>query len=144
MQHQYKYIHHGIGYNYRLSNINAALGCAQLEKLKKIISSQRKLFTKYNKVFNNLENIEILREPKNSQSNYWLQTIVLDKKKSSEKNIILRELHKAKIFSRPAWKLISELKPYKNCLKMDLAGAKEIYNRIINIPSSQEIYLKKI
>jgi len=144
LSHKWEYIHDETGFNFRMPNINAALGLAQLERIDLFIKAKRKLFKKYYTELKNIKEISLFEESTNSKSNYWLQTIVLDKKSSSKKNIILRKLHKAKIFSRPAWKLISELKPYKNCSKMDLSGAKEIYNRIINIPSSQEIYLKKI
>ena len=84
-----------------------------------------------------------MKEPKESKSNYWLQTIILDKSEASLKNKLLSNLHKEKIFSRPVWKLISELKPYKNCQKMNLSGSKEIYKRAINIPSSSDLVLKK-
>ena len=141
IKHQYKYIHQGIGYNYRLPNINAALGCAQLEKLKKIISSQRKLFAKYNKVFNNLESIEILREPKNSQSNYWLQTLVLKNKNKYHINSILRYINDRGYQIRPVWDLISEMKYYKKFPKMNLDKSKNIRASLINLPSSPEILI---
>jgi len=144
LKHKWEYIHDETGFNFRMPNLNAALGVAQLEKINLFIKAKRKLFHEYNSEFNKVKGITLYKESKDSKSNYWLQTIILDKNVSSQKNRILRELHKVKIFSRPAWKLISELKPYKNCSKMNLSGAREIYDRTINIPSSPDILLKKI
>ena len=108
------------------------------------LKAKRTLFKKYYNVFNKIKGISIYRESKNANSNYWLQTLILDKNKSILKNKILKESHKKLIFTRPVWKLISDLKPYKKSQKMNLSGAKEIYNRIINIPSSQSLILKKM
>jgi len=144
LKHKWEYIHDEVGFNFRMPNINAALGLAQLERINLFIKAKRKLFQKYSTELKNIKGVTLYKESKKSKSNYWLQTIILDKNKSSQKNQILKELHKVKIFSRPAWKLISELKPYKHCSKMNLSGAREIYDRIINIPSSQDICLKKI
>ena len=93
-------------------------------------------------IFEKEKDISVFKQPDNSNSNYWLQTLVLKKKNIKLKNEILKELHKNSIRARPAWKLISELKPYKKYQKMNLSGSKKIYNSIINIPSSQSLILK--
>ena len=100
------------------------------------------MFKKYLNVFNNVKGISLYKEPKNASSNYWLQTLILNKNNSSLKNKILKESHKKLIYIRPVWKLISELKPYKKNQKMNLSGAREIYNKTINIPSIQSLILK--
>ena len=142
LKHKWEYIHDEIGYNFRMPNLNAALGLAQFEKIHTFLKAKRTLFKKYYNVFNKIKGISLYRESKNANSNYWLQTLILDKNKSTLKNKILKESHKKLIFARPVWKLISDLKPYKKSQKMNLSGAKEIYNRIINIPSSQSLILK--
>jgi len=142
LKHKWEYIHDEIGYNFRMPNLNAALGLAQFEKIHVFLKAKRVLFKKYLNVFNNVKGISLYKEPKNASSNYWLQTLILNKNNSSLKNKILKESHKKLIYIRPVWKLISELKPYKKKQKMNLSGAKEIYNRIINIPSSQSLILK--
>ena len=142
LKHKWEYIHDEIGYNFRMPNLNAALGLAQFEKIHTFLKAERTLFKKYYNVFNKIKGISLYRESKNANSNYWLQTLILDKNKSILKNKILKESHKKLIFVRPVWKLISDLKPYKKSQKMNLSGAKEIYNRIINIPSSQSLILK--
>ncbi len=143
INHKYKYIHQGVGYNYRLSNLNAAVGCAQLEKLNIIVYSQRELFKKYKKVFKHYENIEVLSEPKNCRSNYWLQSIVLKKDNKSNINTILKYINERGYQIRPAWDLISEMKYYKKFPKMNLNNSKEIRSSLINLPSSPEISIKK-
>tara|TARA_B100001027_G_C16255113_1_gene326490 strand:- start:411 stop:1589 length:1179 start_codon:yes stop_codon:yes gene_type:complete len=142
-KHKWEYLHDGVGYNLRMSNINAALGLAQLENLKKFIKFKKNLYKKYNKAFKSFKEIRIFKEPKNSNSNYWLQTLILDKKYSHLKDKILKETNKNFIFTRPAWKLISDSIPYKKSQKMLLPVAKEIYNRVINLPSSKKIVRNK-
>ncbi len=142
-KHEWEYLHDGIGYNLRMSNVNAALGLAQLENLKKFIKFKKKLYNKYNQAFKSFKEIRIFKEPKNSKSNYWLQTLILDKKYSYLRDKILKETNKNYIFTRPAWKLISESIPYKKNQKMLLPVAKEIYNRVINLPSSEKIIRNK-
>jgi len=142
LKHQWEYNHDEIGYNFRLPNLNAALGLAQLEKMHIFLKAKRHLFKLYNKKIKNIKGVSLFKEAKNTLSNYWLQALVLDKNKSSFKNEIIKLNHKKLIFSRPVWKLISNLKPHKKWPKMNLSGAQEIYKRTINIPSGQNLILK--
>ena len=142
LKHKWEYIHDEIGYNYRMPNINAALGLAQIQNIKTFLKAKRILFKKYFKAFHNITGVTLYKEPKYASSNYWLQTLILDKRNINLKNKILKEAHKRSIHARPAWKLISELKPYKKTQKMNLSGSKEIYRKIINLPSSQSLVLK--
>ena len=132
LKHKWEYIHDEVGYNFRMPSINAALGLAQLLKLRTFLKAKRKIFYKYMKVLKDINGISLFKEPKNAKSNYWLQTLILDKKNSKFKNKILKEFHKKKVFSRPTWQLISDLKPYRNNQKMDLSIARDIYKRSIN------------
>ena len=141
VKHAFKYLHHGLGYNYRLANLNAAIGCAQIEKLKKIINSHRKLFKIYKKVFSGINGIEILGEPKKCFSNFWLQTLILKKNKKVSINKLLEYLNKKGYQVRPTWDLISDMKFYKNFPKMNLSQSKEIRATIINLPSSPELII---
>ena len=127
LKHKWEYDHDEVGYNFRMPSINAALGLAQLKKINFFLKAKRKLYQIYLKNFTNIDGVKLFQEPLKSKSNYWLQTIVLDKNKMKKKNKILKTLHENKIFCRPVWKLISDLKPYKNCPKMNLSGSKEIY-----------------
>lgn len=143
VNHKWEYIHNQIGYNLRMPSLNAALGLAQIENLDKFINAKRMLFKKYLESFKNIKDISLFKEPINCKSNYWLQTIILSKKKSFLKKEILKQGFNSKIYLRPVWKLISELKPYKFYPKMDLTGAKNIAKILINLPSSQSLILKK-
>ena len=139
--HKWEYIHDEIGFNFRMPNINAALGIAQLEKIKVFLKAKRKILSIYSKVFEKIDGVELYKEPKFSKSNYWLQTLVLNKKNSKIKNIILKKLYQNKIYARPVWKLISELKPYKNCESRSFRS-EDIYKRTINLQIGQGLVLK--
>ena len=143
VKHKWEYIHNQVGYNLRMPSLNAALGLAQIENLNKFIKAKKILFKKYLESFRNIKDVSLFKEPINCKSNYWLQTLVLSKKKSFLKEKILKKSFNSKIYLRPAWKLISELKPYRFYPKMDLTGAKNIRKRVINLPSSQSLILKK-
>ena len=139
VNHKWEYIHDKIGYNLRLPSLNAALGIAQMKKINKFLRSKRKLFLEYSKIFKNIDGVKIFKEKKNSRSNYWLQTLIFEKNFNHIKNKLIKAGYQKKIYMRPVWRLISELKPYRNYQKMDLSGAKSIYKNAINLPSSQKL-----
>lgn len=141
---KWEFIHDEVGYNYRLPSINAALGIAQIKKIKGFLKSKRELFLSYSKIFKKIEGVQLYSEKKYSKSNYWLQTLILKKKYSHLKNKLIKAGYKRKIYMRPVWKLISELKPYKKHQKMNLSGAKNIYQTVISLPSSQSLIRKFI
>ncbi len=136
LPHAYEYFHDELGYNYRMPNINAALGCAQLEKMDEFLSKKRKLFAKYQAAFENCEAAAIFSEPQNCQSNYWLQTLVLAPNFKKYRDEILQNTNAEKIMTRPIWQPMHHLPYLKTCPKMDLSCAEEMFSRIINIPSS--------
>jgi len=136
LPHRWEYVHDQIGYNFRMPNLNAALGCAQLEKLNNFIQSKRRLFNIYKEAFKDIPKLRLLQEPKKCKSNYWLQTIILDKEILSQRDIILKATNDSNFMTRPAWKLIHQLKPYKNCPRAPLPVAESLVKRIINLPSS--------
>ena len=137
--HKWEFKHDQVGFNYRMPNINAALGCAQLEDLPQKLLLKRELFTKYKKAFKNLAEIELFQEPKNCKSNYWLQTLILEENESENLQKILESTNKSQIMTRPSWVLLNELKPFLDCPSMDLVAAKSLSSRIINIPSSSNL-----
>ena len=143
LKHKWDYVHDEIGYNFRMPNLNAALGLAQFEKIKIFIRAKRILFKKYYNIFKKIKEVSIYKEEKNVKSNYYLQTLILNKNNVNLRNKILKKSYNKSIYIRPSWKLISELKPYKSKQKMNLSGAREIYNKVINLPSSQSLILKK-
>jgi perosamine synthetase len=133
--HAYEYMHDEIGYNYRMPNINAALGCAQLEKMNTFFASKRELTNKYINLFKHVDGIDLFTENDNTISNYWLQTLIIDPVLHN-RDEILNNLNSVGVMSRPIWTPLHELAPYKNCPKSDLSITVELKGRIINIPST--------
>jgi perosamine synthetase len=107
-----------------------------MEKLPEKISSKRELFNRYKEEFNLISGVSIFEEPSNCQSNYWLQTLLLDDDNLDLRDSVLEASNKEGIMTRPAWKLMSNLAPYRDCPAMLLNGAKSIYHRVINLPSN--------
>jgi len=136
LPHAWEYRHDDIGYNYRLPNLNAALGCAQLEQLAAMLISKRQLFQRYQEAFATVPSLKLIVEPEKCQSNYWLQTLLLDAEQANQRDPILKATNDAGIMTRPAWILMHELTPFKDCPHMDIAGAQSLSQRLINIPSS--------
>ena len=134
--HQWRYIHDEIGYNYRMPNLNASLGCAQLKKLDDFRKSKRNLFLKYKDAFKNLQGVSLFQEPPLCRSNYWLQTLILDRGLENELEKILEYTNNNGIMTRPAWDLLPNLKMFRECPKAPLPIAQSLSKRIINIPSS--------
>lgn len=133
--HKYEYEHDEIGFNYRLPNINAALGCAQLEKMAIFIKQKRELTDKYLELFKEVQGITVFTEKENSFSNYWLQTLIIDPT-FHNRNELLTFLNESGVMSRPIWTPLHELVPYKNCPKSDLQTTMFLKERVINLPST--------
>ena len=119
-----------------MPNLNAALGCAQLEQLPAKLRSKRELFNNYKRAFRGVAGINLFAEPINSESNFWLQTLLLDEADLGIRDLILESTNAAGLMTRPAWKLINSLAPYRNSPCMDLDSANKISKSVINIPSS--------
>jgi predicted outer membrane repeat protein len=136
LPHAWEYNHDEIGYNYRLPNLNAALGCAQLEQLPTMLAAKRELFARYQTAFSQVVGVKLMAEPAQCQSNYWLQTLLLNADHADQRDVVLKATNEAGFMSRPAWILMNELTPFKDCPRMDLAGAHSLSQRLINIPSS--------
>ena len=134
--HKWEYVHDSVGYNYRMPNLNAAFGCAQLQKLPNFLNSKRGLFEKYCEQLSGLASIRLLNEPIECSSNYWLQTIVLDEPDEGLRDMILTGLNDAGLMSRPAWTGLHKLEHFKDCLNMDMSVVNSLEKRIINVPSS--------
>ena len=134
--------HDEIGYNYRMPNINAAIGCAQLEDLPSKLELKRSLFDKYKNEFMGLEEVALMEEPADCQSNYWLQTLKLRSHNLITRDEILDKLNSSGYMSRPGWDLINSLQPYKSNPSMDLEYSEKAINSILNIPSSSKLMAK--
>jgi perosamine synthetase len=137
--HRWSYYHDEIGFNYRLPNLNAALGCAQIEQLPKFVAAKRQLYRRYEQAIRGIAGIRLIREPAGTQSNYWLQGLMLDEAESGARDAILTATNDAGLMTRPAWDLLHNLPPYRDCPRQPLLVAESIARRLINIPSSARL-----
>lgn len=141
LPHRWSFLHDEVGFNYRMPNINAALGCAQLEQLPNMLAAKRNLFLKYQAVFADLGSVRVLGEPAACRSNFWLQTLLLEPAVSEQRDAILDATNNAGLMTRPAWTLMHQLRPFRACPAMELPVAESLERRIINIPSSAHLGL---
>ena len=137
--HTWEFIHDEIGYNYRLPNLNAALGCAQLEQLPDKLIAKRALFESYEAAFSSVEGVNLMVEPKKCRSNYWLQTLIIDNDQLDQRESILQDTNKGGVATRPVWRLMHNLLPFSECPRMDLSCSEKLSQKLINIPSSPQL-----
>ena len=136
LAHKWTFYHDEIGYNYRLPNLNAALGCAQLEQLPGMLLRKRALATRYAEVLEGVAGLTFLQEPAYARSNYWLNAIQLDDEHIGMRDELLRACHLAGILARPVWNLMHTLPMYQDCPRMELSCATHLERSLINLPSS--------
>lgn len=134
--HPYEFYHDQQGFNYRLPNLNAALGCAQMENLETILNRKKELASLY-EVFFKESAFRFIKEPDYAQSNYWLNTILCNDR--NERDLVLNETNAAGVMTRPAWQLMTDLPMFKNCYRGDLTKSHWAADRLVNLPSSPVI-----
>jgi perosamine synthetase len=142
ISHPYEFYHDQVGYNYRMPNINAALGVAQIEKLNKILKLKRNLASNYFQIFKDFEYGLLASETRNCISNFWLNTIVLDTEKLDIRDKIIELLHNDGIYCRPIWTPLHLLPHFQCCPRSDLEITEKLRSKIINIPSSPKLTLE--
>ncbi len=136
LPHRWAFEHDRIAYNYRMPNLNAALGCAQLESLPDLLASKRRLHSAYAQAFATVSGVSLLTEPDGANSNYWLPALILDETMADERDAILTATHEAGLMTRPLWTLMPHLSQFAHCPKADLPVAESLVRRVINIPGS--------
>jgi perosamine synthetase len=136
LPHKWNFYHDQIGFNYRMPNINAALGCAQLEQLPEFLVSKRALAKRYTDCISAVKGMHIFQEPTFAKSNYWLNVLMLEDGYKEYRDVLLEATNNAGIMTRPAWILMHKLPMFQSCPKMDVNVAEELEARMINIPSS--------
>ncbi len=130
------HFHDRIGFNYRMPNINAAIGCAQLEQLPQFLEQKRELAKKYKAEFDNIKGLSFFWEKGYAKTNFWLNTLLLDKPDPEQLKNILDLTNSKGILTRPVWTPLHQLPMYKNCPAMDLSTTDDLKYQIINLPSS--------
>ncbi len=136
LPHRWNFVHDEVGFNYRLPNLNAALGCAQLEQLPGFLRDKRRLFEQYQAAFANVPGVQLVAEPTGCSSNYWLQTLLLDTAHAEQRDAVLAATNDAGLMTRPIWALMNHLPMYANAPRAPLPVAESLERRVINIPSS--------
>lgn len=134
--HPYDYYHDQLGYNYRMPNLNAALGLSQMLRLPQFLDEKITLRDAYQHQFADLDECQFYIHSSQQLSNYWLQAIVLKDDDLNRRNQILEEAHNNGLFMRPIWRLLSDLPAFQDCPSMELPIATSLVNRTINLPSS--------
>lgn len=132
--HRWAFVHDHIGYNYRMPNINAALGCAQLENLDRYVENKRETAQIYADFFKNIPDITFFTEPENCRSNYWLNVVMLKGKAAQQEFLEYTNDHG--VMTRPVWELMNRLEMFKHCETDGLKNTEWLADWIVNIPSS--------
>lgn len=133
LPHPYDYVHDEVGYNYRLPNLNAALGCAQLEQLEGFVANKRQLAERYAVHFRSSD-LQFVIEPEGCRSNYWLNAVICDSRE--QRDALLKSTNDAGVMTRPIWTLMNRLPIYAQCRQGPLTNAEWLESRVVNLPSS--------
>lgn len=137
--HLWLFDHDEVGFNYRLPNINAALGCAQLECLPDALVAKRALYKKYEAAFAQVDGVKLLKEPSYAKSNFWLNALLLDQPLEDLRDNYLQGLTSNGVMVRPLWNLQHTLSMYSHCPRMPLPVAEAVIKRLIKLPSSPKL-----
>lgn len=136
IQHEWAFEHDSLGFNYRMPGLNAAMGVAQIEQLPKFLASKSKLAEVYRQ-WALKEGVEYVSSPENCQPNNWLNVLLLENEQ--ERDRFLEYTNAQGVMTRPAWTLMNDLQPYKSCQMFADANARDLQNRLVNVPSSTRL-----
>ena len=139
LPHAWEFVHDQVGFNYRMPNVNAAIGCAQLERLDDFVERKRRLAQAYAAALDGIAGVRVFTEPDFARSNYWLNVLLLDPDVADRKDELLALCHERGLEARPAWTPMHRLAMYAEDPRMDLAVAEDLYARLVNLPSSPRL-----
>ncbi|MBT7899628.1 MAG: LegC family aminotransferase [Candidatus Marinimicrobia bacterium] len=135
-----RYVHNEIGYNFRLTNIQAALGVAQLEQLPSILKRKKEIYDFYQSTIKNIDGLSLSKVPEYAHNNHWLNLLQIDSKVYNEdREVLMKRLEENGIQTRPVWKLNHEQKPYKDCQYYKVEKAKKLVENSLCLPSSSNL-----
>ena len=137
--HKWAFFHDEVGYNYRMPNLNAALGCAQLEQLEGFVAAKRELTLRYVQAFSDVPGVSLFVERTGTRANYWLQTLIIDRALADQRDAILACTNEAGQMTRPVWELLTQLPMYSGSPTMETPVAHDLALRIVNLPSSPQL-----
>jgi len=133
--HPWAYVHDDVGYNYRMPNLNAALGIGQLEQLGRFVDSKRQLTERYSAALAGVNDVRMLNEPKDAQSNYWLQNLILEEARTSDRDSVIEALNAAGYGARPAWHPIPHLPPFMESPREPIPVVEHWTRSLVSLPS---------
>lgn len=136
MPHPWAFVHDEVAWNYRLPNINAALGLAQIERLNEMVAAKRRLWQRYAESFAGLAGARLFSETSLTQSNHWLISLILDRGREHLLEPVLRATNDLGLMTRPAWRPMHLLPMYANHPRAALPTTESLARRIVNLPSS--------
>ena len=140
-----RYIHDEIGYNFRLTNIQAALGVAQLEQLPSILKRKKEIYDFYQSTIENIEGLSLSNPPEYADNNHWLNLLQIDNKVYNEdREVLMKRLEENGIQTRPVWKLNHEQKPYKDCQYYKVKNVKKLVENSLCLPSSSSLSVSQL
>ena len=138
-KHKWEYVHNEVGYNYRMPNINAALGCAQLERLNGYLEKKQAIYQWYVDTLSSVNGIKVIKTPKDCRSNYWLNGFILEEGQAHLRDEILEKCSMNNVVCRPIWRPLHMLRPYVDCPRTSMKVTESLYRRVINVPSSPHL-----
>lgn len=141
LPHPWAFFHDEVAYNFRLPNLNAALGCAQLERIGAFVEAKRELAHRYTEAFADMEGVTLFLERPGTRVNYWLQTLILSEAHAGQRDEVLKATNADGLMTRPVWELLNTLPMYRDCPSAPLTVAQNLAQRIINIPSSPQLIM---
>jgi len=140
-----RYIHDKIGYNFRLTNIQAALGVAQLEQLPVFLKRKHEIFSQYQTVFDNIAGLTLAGVPDYADNNHWMNLLRIDSKTYGEDSErLMKRLEENGIQTRPVWALNHKQKPYEDCQNYNIEKSIELVNNSLCLPSSSNLSDREI
>ncbi len=135
LAHPWAFVHDRVGFNYRMPNLNAALGCAQLEQLPTFLAAKRALAERYRRALAGVPGVAFVAEPAYARSNYWLNALLVDEPHAGERERLLQRCNEEGLACRPAWTLMHHLPMFRDCPRMELPVAESLERRLVNLPS---------
>jgi perosamine synthetase len=137
--HKWSFAHDEVGWNYRMPNLNAALGCAQLEQLPGMLARKAVLTRRYAEAFHDVEGVRLLAARPGAEVNHWLNAVILDQPHMAMRDAVLEILNEAGLMARPLWTLMHRLPMYAACPRDALPVAEALEASVVNIPSSAKL-----
>jgi len=132
-----RYVHNETGFNYRMTNIQAAIGCAQLEAIEKYIEAKRRNFEAFKSLLKGVKGISLADEPEYGFSNRWLYSLIVDKRAyGTDRDGLMTKMSELGIETRPLWKLNHTQRPFAKCPSYRIERAFHFEENLLNIPSS--------